>query len=84
MDRLSYNARNELAHEIAKEVWRGLSGNGSLHINIDTDVECYGPWEPHGKAPYDTPEGKVQEAQSWLEYFVFNTLRRLDDRGRLS
>lgn len=79
-----YDYANELARKVAPEVWKGLSGNGSLRINIDTDVDCYGDWEPHGHAPYDSPEGRVQDAQHWVEYFVFNTINRLINRDLLN
>lgn len=70
----------ELEREIAPRVWLGLSGNGSLRINIDTDVQCYGEWAPHRAADEYNPEA---EAQDWVEYFVRSTINRLIDRGDL-
>lgn len=76
---------DELSSEIAQEVWRRLSGNGSLRINIDTDVNCYGPWDPHGMTTgEDTHADRVADAQSWVEYFVRSAINRLVDRDLLN
>lgn len=61
-----------LADDLAEKVWRGMSGNGSLKIDIDTDVQCYGPWAPDFKT--------IEEpgyAQSWVLHLVRSTLRHL-------
>lgn len=73
----------ELEREIAPKVWLGLSGNGSLRINIDTDVQCYGDWNPYGTHSLETEEDRVLYAQSWVAYFVRSTINRLIDRGDL-
>lgn len=71
-----------LEQEIAPEVWKRLAGNGSLRINIDTDVNCYGEWEPYGPDKNDGYDD-VREAQSWVTYFVRSAVNRLIDRGDL-
>lgn len=71
-----------LEREVAEEVWRRLSGNGSLKINIDTDVECYGDWEPFEIRKIDD-YNNVRDAQSWVAYFVRSTINRLIDSGEL-
>ena len=68
---------NELVGEVAPRVWVGLSGNGSLRIAIDTDVQCYGPWEPHEC-------DDLAYAQSWVEYFVRSAVNQLVDRDLLN
>lgn len=74
----------ELEREIAPEVWRRLAGNGSLHLNIDTDVQCYGDWEPWGVRSLETEEDRVKDAQSWVSYFVLSTINRLIDKDLLN
>jgi hypothetical protein len=71
--------RDALISEIAQEVWRRLAMNGSLKIDIDTDVDCYGLWDPHGEW---TEDEQVARAQDWVEYFVRSTLNRLAERER--
>jgi tRNA G46 methylase TrmB len=78
-----HEKRRQLAAEVAEDVWRRLAGNGSLRINIDTDVDCYGQWEPHKKTE-PTEYDKVVDAQSWVEYFVRSTINRLMEKGRLT
>lgn len=73
---------NELEGDIAPKVWNRLAGNGSLRINIDTDVNCYGKWDPHGQA--DEIEDKVADAQAWVAYFVRSTINRLIDLDLLN
>lgn len=74
---------SELVGEIAPEVWLRLSGNGSLQIAIDTDVQCYGLWDPHGGS-LATERDRVREAQDWVEYFVRSTINRLVDMDLLN
>lgn len=77
-----YAQINALVQEFAPKVWGGLSGNGSLRINIDTDVDCYGDFDPHKKTEpmvYD----KVADAQDWVEYFVRSTISHLINAGKL-
>jgi hypothetical protein len=69
-----------LSAQVAPEVWKRMAGNGSLKIDIDTDVQCYGPWEPHANEPADE---QVARAQDWVEYIVHSTIRRLVDQGEL-
>lgn len=76
---------NDLVNEIAPKVWLSISGNGSLRINIDTDVQCYGEWEPYGPsgAGTDTTD-EVQYAQSWVQLFVRSTVNRLVEKDLLN
>ena len=69
-----------LTDTIAPEVWKRMAGNGSLVIHIDTDVDCYGTWEPHNRQAEDE---QVARAQDWVEYFVLSTINRLIDAGEL-
>lgn len=78
-----YDRRQQLADEVAEQVWRRLAGNGSLRINIDTDVDCYGDWDPH-KPTLPGDYDKVADAQDWVEYFVRSTINRLIETGRLT
>jgi len=78
-----YEYVNGLAQEIAPQVWKGLAGNGSFRINLDTDVDCYGAWEPHVPDKRDGYD-KVRDAQAWVEYFVFNSLNQLAKMDLLS
>lgn len=72
-----------LEQEIAPDVWNRLGGNGSLRINIDTDVLwVYGDWNPYGP----TKDGEYdvgKDAQNWVSYMVLSTINRLIDRGDL-
>lgn len=73
---------SELVGQVAPEVWHRAAGNGGLRIHIDTDVDCYGEWEPHKVAPpgfFDS----VADAQGWFEYVVRSTINRLIDRDLL-
>lgn len=74
---------SELVDEVAPEVWHRMAGNGGLRIHIDTDVDCYGEWEPHKPVDpgfYDS----LADAQDWVKYFVRSTINRLIDRDLLN
>lgn len=75
---------NALTAEVGPEVWLRLGMNGSLRIDIDTDVQCHGPWEPYGPNGAGTDDtNEVMYAQSWVAYFVRSTIRQLIDKGYL-
>lgn len=73
----------ELVGEVTSEVWSRLSGNGSLRVNIDTDVDCYGTWAPHSAQHWPAID-HVNEAQDWVEYFVRSTINHLIDKDLLN
>lgn len=69
----AFELRADDVDEIFEEVWRGLTGNGSLKINVDTDVL----WA------YDPADEKFADARHWVKHFVNSTIRHLIKRGRL-
>jgi len=76
VDILGQEAMESLVQVITDKVWLRLSGNGSLRISIDTDVDCY-------TAPEDRDE-KTLDAYDWVQYFVLSTINRLHEEGRLA